>query len=88
MFIKNTNHLMPSLFSPVEKMNNTLTSYLRNSWSDIFYDKFFSKIDENHFSVLYSSVHGRANFPVNILAGLEVLKEIHDLSDEELGEDY
>ncbi len=74
MFVKNTDHLTPSLFSNYTKLNSTLKGYLDKNWCNIFYSEFFCKINEEHFKVLYDDVYGRANFPVNILVGTQSLK--------------
>ncbi|MCK5200748.1 MAG: transposase, partial [Spirochaetales bacterium] len=50
----------------------------------IFYDEYFSRIDEKVFSVLYSNKKSRPNTPVNILMGFETLKSGFGWSDEEL----
>ena len=48
----------------------------------------FLKIDEHAFSVLYSQNNGRPNFPVNILVSLEILKEMLNVTDEQLFERF
>ena len=88
MFKTNDNHLRPTLFSPENTMKNTMKERLNGHWSGVFYQKIFKTIDESTFSPLYSSENGRPNFPVNILAGLEILKELHGLTDEQLYENY
>lgn len=55
-------------------------------WSTIILEKLSSKIDENSFLGLFCSEKGHPNAPVNVLIGLEILKNIFDLSDEELFE--
>jgi hypothetical protein len=40
------------------------------------------------FAPLYCRNNGRPNFPVNILAGMEILKEMWNLTDEQLFERY
>ena len=82
MFVKNTDHLTPPLFSNYGTLNSTFQGYLNKNWCNIFYSQFFCKINEEHFKVLYDDVYTGANFPVNILVELEVLKAIYDLSDE------
>ncbi len=44
----------------------------------------FRRIDEDTFAVLYSEKGSRPNTPVNVLVGLEILKEGRHWSDEEL----
>jgi len=40
----------------------------------VFYEEFFTRLDEEVFSVLYSEKKSRPNTPVNILVGFETLK--------------
>ena len=61
---------------------------LEKNWSDIFYEKIFENINEDIFKTLYSDKFGRGNFPVNILVGLEIVKELFSLSDEQLFDRY
>ena len=88
MFIKNRNHLQPTLFSPENQMKEAMQAKLKGHWSGIFYEEIFKTIDESIFAPLYSEVHGRPNFPVNILAALEIIKELQSLTDEVLYENY
>jgi hypothetical protein len=57
---------------------------LDKSWAPIFRKLIFEKIDERRYAVLYSTIESRPNFPVNIWVGLEILKALHDYTDEEL----
>lgn len=57
---------------------------LQKSFAESFYTDIFLKVNEDHFSVLYSETFSRPNKPVNILVSLLILKELHNLSDEEL----
>jgi hypothetical protein len=88
MFHENKDHLQPSLFNLENDLNNTRKSILKNHWSSIFYDKVFKNIDEQYFKELYHPNFGRSNFPVNILAALEIIKDMHSLTDEQLYENY
>jgi len=45
MFVKNTDHLIPFLFSNYTKLNSTLIGYLDKNWCNIFYSQFFCKIN-------------------------------------------
>jgi len=87
MFRKNTTHDQSELFSPGNTVPDRLKKRLENHWSTLFYKKIFSAIDESVFTPIYSST-GTPNFPANILVGLEILKEIHGLSDEQLYDRY
>jgi hypothetical protein len=88
MFLANNNHLQGSLFNSEKDLNNTLQRILKNNWSSIFYDKVFKHINEQDFKDLYDPIYGRVNFPVNILAALEIIKDMHSLTDEQLYESY
>ncbi len=57
---------------------------LKNSWAEEFSTKIFPAIDENPFSVLYSEKDSRPNTPVNVIIGALIIKELFDLSDDEL----
>lgn len=59
---------------------------LENSWAKVFADDIFPNIDEERFSVLYSDKDSRPNTPVNILVGSLILKELFNLSDDEMVE--
>jgi hypothetical protein len=61
---------------------------LEQSWAGTFYREFFSCIDEDIFSVLYSEQPSRPNVPVNVLVGLEAMKAGFGWSDEELYEAF
>jgi lysine/ornithine N-monooxygenase len=88
MFRKNNFHFSPELYNVYNTANNTRKKILENHWSDTFYTKIFSGITEDIFEPLYCENNGRPNFPVNILAGLEILKSLFELTDEELYENY
>ena len=55
---------------------------LDNSWAKIFADEIFPNIDEERFSVLYSSKSSRPNAPVNVIIGALIIKELFDYSDD------
>ena len=59
---------------------------LENSWAKVFAEDVFPNIDEQRFAVLYSDKDSRPNTPVNILVGSMILKELFDLSDDEMVE--
>ena len=88
MFQENKNHLQSKLFNPETPMNNTRKLVLKTNWSVKFYEKIFRSIDEKPFESLYSNENGRPNFPVNILVGLEIIKEMFSITDEQLYENY
>lgn len=88
MFQENKNHLQTKLFNVETRMNNTRRLFLNSSWSEKFYEKIFRAIDEKPYDALYCNDNGRPNFPVNILVGLEIIKEMHTITDEQLYENY
>ena len=59
---------------------------LENSWAKVFADEIFPEIDEQRFSVLYSNKASRPNTPVNVIIGALIIKELFDLSDDEMVE--
>lgn len=59
---------------------------LENSWAKVFSDEIFPAIDEERFSVLYSSKASRPNTPVNVMVGACIIKELFDYSDDEMVE--
>ena len=69
---------------------NTLTpreqKALENSWAKVFAEEVFPAIDESRFSVLYSNKASRPNTPVNVIVGSLLLKELFDISDDEVEE--
>jgi len=88
MFKTNKNHLQPEMFSTVSKLPEMLRTVLDASWASTFYREVFNRIDEEVFSVLYSSSPSRPNVPVNVLVGLDLLKAGNGWSDAELYERF
>lgn len=88
MYKPNKKHLQPALISAASELPEKQLKRLKTSWADTFYGEFFCRINEEIFSVLYSSEPSRPNIPVNVLVGLEVLKAGHGWSDEEMYENY
>jgi len=87
MFRENKSHDQNLLFSPGNTVPDRLKKRLLNHWSTLFYKKVFCAIEETVFTPIYSNT-GTPNFPANILLGLEILKEIHGLSDEQVYDRY
>jgi hypothetical protein len=88
MFRKNTEHLQQDLFNRENRMGSIQKRQLKNHWSAIFYENIFLNIDEELFSGLYSKKKSRPNIPVNILVGLEILKELLNFTDDQLYENF
>ncbi|WP_246578059.1 transposase, partial [Clostridium psychrophilum] len=62
-----------------------LQNILKNCWAQAFRDYVFPQINEERFSVIYSSDHAsRPNTPINIIIALLMIKEIFQQTDEEL----
>jgi len=87
MFKENKKHVQKQLFSPANVLPERLQKILDKHWSTVFYEKIFCAIDEKDFEPIFSGF-GRPNFPVNVLVGLEILKELHAISDEQLYERF
>jgi hypothetical protein len=84
MFKENQKHRQISIYGMVHQFKPGMLKRLDKSWAPIFRELIFEKIDERRYAVLYSSIESRPNFPVNIWVGLEILKWLHDYTDEEL----
>lgn len=72
-------------------ITNTLTSRekkaLENSWAKLFAEEIFPAIDEEKFRVLYSDrTQSRFNTPVNVCVGSLIIKEMFQISDDEVVE--
>ncbi len=56
------------------------------AWQNIFYKQVVRRIDENLFSILFSSDNGAPNAPIRTLIGMMILKEGEGFSDQKLFE--
>lgn len=88
MFKTNESFRQGQIFSDFQQFPDEIRDRLKNSWAELFYQKVFSRIDESIFKVLFSQQYSRPNFPVNILVGLEIIKELFDYTDEELYSEF
>ncbi|MHB1406886.1 MAG: transposase [Desulfitobacteriaceae bacterium] len=84
MFRENTTHRQEEFFSNLSGMDPRFKKRLEKSWAGLFYEHVFCQIDEKLFAPLYSSDNGRPNFPINILAALEIIKHLKNFVDEVL----
>lgn len=86
-FRKNESHQMTlndSYFGLTEREKKAL----EKSWAKVFADDVFPMIDEGRFECLYSSDKAsRPNTPVNVIIGALIIKELFNLSDDEVVED-
>lgn len=86
MFTKNDSHLQQNLFGIEKQLPKLKRKKLFKSKEMYFYKEIFCKINEEDFSVLFSSDPSRPNAPVNTLIASCILKEhngwtIHELLD-------
>jgi hypothetical protein len=88
MFEENRSHAQEKLTSPVKELPPRVKKKLEDGWSTPFYEHVFTQIDETKFEVLFHEGYSRPNKPVNELVALEIIKHMHDLSDEELENAY
>ncbi len=86
MFRRNEDHQQQSFFSGEQLLPEKLQEGLTEGWAETFYQLVFRQIDETRFAVLYSEEASRPNVPVNVLAGVEILKSGYGWSDAELYE--
>jgi hypothetical protein len=73
-----------AMFSSINSLPEKLLKRLEESWAGVFYRQVFVRIEERRFAMLYSDEASRPNIPVNVLAGLEILKDGFGWSDEEM----
>ena len=88
MFKENDDHKQLKMFGFEDQFDKYRKRMLENGWPALFYENVFSKIDEDTFSNMYSDKPSRPNFPINILISLEILKHLHNLTDQELIERF
>jgi hypothetical protein len=88
MYRKNQRHLQPYLISNVNDLPDKQRKLLDASWSGVFFREFYSRLDEQPFSVLYADLPSRPNAPINELVSLEFLKAGRGWTDEEMYEHY
>lgn len=73
-----------SLFDPLSTLTEREKKFLDRSWAKYFAEFIFPKIDEIPYAVLYSDKDSRPNTPVNVQIGALLIKELTNLSDDEL----
>lgn len=84
-FVSNNSQQL-SLIDSTFNLTERERKFLEKSWAKTFADKIFPSINEEIFSVLYSSNASRPNTPVNVIVGALILKEALGDSDDELVE--
>jgi len=88
MYKKNKRAQQPLLVSDVNDLPERSLKILKGSWAETFRREVFLRIPEDRFKELYDPDPSRPNVPVNILVGLEIIKEGRGWSDEELYEHF
>lgn len=86
MAFRKNMHQQLSVFDRVNQLTERERKTLEKSWAKVFADDIFTAIDETRFSVLYSEKASRPNTPVNIIVGALIIKELFELSDDEVVE--
>ena len=88
MWKSNETHRQKQMFSFLNMLSKDMRKRIEKSILPLFYEEVFCKIDEDLFIPLYSEKASRPNCPVNVLVGLEILKHLFNLSDEQLFNTY
>lgn len=88
MFRKNDQHLQQPLFSGLNELPAKVREQLEQSWAGTFYREIFVRIDEQPYAALYTDAPSRPNIPVNVLVGLEMMKDGNGWSDQDMYENY
>lgn len=80
------NPQMDMFASPAGMLRGaSLNNYLKNdSWHNTFREHVITRVNEDIFSVLYSSDNGCPNASIRVLVGMMILKEGQGWSDEQL----
>lgn len=86
MGFRTNSHQQISLTDRMNRLTEREQRYFAKTWAKPFAETIFPLIDESKFSKLYCEDNGRPNTPVNIVIGALFLKEINQLTDEELHE--
>jgi hypothetical protein len=89
LFKQNNYKTNEQLFTAEDLYDDKISKLLKNSWAISFREHVFSKINEENFKYLFKDHDSsRPNKPINILIGLEIIKEIFDYTDDELIEQF
>ncbi|MCR4657126.1 MAG: transposase [Lachnospiraceae bacterium] len=76
-----------SFSDTIYNLTNRERKALENSWAKVFSEEVFPAIDEERFRVLYSDrAQCRSNTPVNVIVGAMIIKEMFQISDDEVVE--
>jgi len=74
------------MFDATSNLTQRELKMLKKSWASFFSESIFPAIDEEPFRVLYSDQPSRKNTPVNVIIGALIIKEMFQLTDEEIVE--
>jgi hypothetical protein len=69
-------------------MSDKIKKRLRESWAEVFRNDILYYIPEDAFAHLYADGKGRPNFPIAILVGLSLVKELRNLTDSQMFEAF
>ena len=84
-FVRNSGTQQMSLTDSTYCLTSREQRFLEKSWATYFAREIFPYIDEDIFSVLYSSnPASRPNTPVNVLVGASIIQELLGLTDDGL----
>ena len=89
MFVENPNDSQLDMYSSPEQYMSERQLHKfddENSWFNLYYKHVFLKIDETIFKDMYSANFGAPNFPVNVLVGMQQIKEGNGWCDQQLEE--
>lgn len=86
MSFRTNNCQQMSLVDSITGLTAREQKALEKSWAKPFAEEIFPAIDEDRFSVLYSSKASRPNTPVNVIVSALIIKELFDLSDDDVVE--
>jgi len=86
MFVK--NNPQQSIFQSCVMMSDPLRKKLVASWAEVFRNEILPYIPEDAFAHLYCDDNGRPNFPIALLVGLGLIKELRNLTDAQLFEAF
>jgi hypothetical protein len=86
MFVR--NNPQQSLFQPCFSLSGRLRKKIANSWAEVFRNDVLVHIPEDAFAHLYCDDNGRPNFPIALLVGLSLIKELRNLTDAQLFEAF
>lgn len=86
MAFRSNSYQQFSMEDSLNHLTDRERKMLEKSWAVPFAEIVFPAIEEEPFSVLYSNKASRPNTPVNVLVGALILKELLNLTDDEVVE--